>query len=102
MMPGVEVPPGDGLSRTAIIAVATAVPVGTILILVMLFFAYKWWRKRQNMRNWDPKSEVANIDRIRIIEELNGPTSAPNPHLSTPPAYFDLEFRSTFEPAGKA
>ncbi|KAJ2712705.1 hypothetical protein H4R19_002618 [Coemansia spiralis] len=102
LVPGGYGPATDGLSRTAIIALATAVPLGTILILVVLFFVYKWWRRRENARNWDPKNEAANIDRMRIIEQLSGPAVDPNLRNSTPPAYIDYNFRSAFEPAGKS
>ncbi|KAJ2799163.1 hypothetical protein H4R21_003649 [Coemansia helicoidea] len=100
----------NGLSRTETIAVATAVPIGAILILVMLFFAYKWWRKRHNVRNWDPTGESASMYRTGVMEELSGPATAPAPapatapntHLGTPPSYSDHEFQNTSEPVGKA
>ncbi|KAJ2881163.1 hypothetical protein H4R27_004262 [Coemansia aciculifera] len=90
-----------GMSRSATIAVATVVPIVTILIMVGLFFAYKWWRKRQNVINWDPKNERANLDRIRIIDEITTVTPSPAPQNVTPPSYLEHEFESIFNPVGK-
>ncbi|KAJ1724599.1 hypothetical protein LPJ53_001135 [Coemansia erecta] len=60
----------NGLSRSAVIAIGVVVPVVTILILIGLFFLHKWWRRRRNAINWDPKSERDNINRIGIIDEM--------------------------------
>ncbi|KAJ1824722.1 hypothetical protein LPJ73_009313, partial [Coemansia sp. RSA 2703] len=60
----------NGLSRSAVIAIGVVVPVVTILILLGLFFLHKWWRRRRNAINWDPKSERDNINRIGIIDEM--------------------------------
>ncbi|KAJ2102503.1 hypothetical protein IW146_009081 [Coemansia sp. RSA 922] len=86
------------MSRSATIAVATVVPIVTILIMVGLFFVYKWWKKRQNVINWDPKNERANLDRIRIIDEITTVTPSPAPQNITPPSYLEHEFESIFNP----
>ncbi|KAJ2158355.1 hypothetical protein GGF46_003833 [Coemansia sp. RSA 552] len=92
-----------GMSRGALIAVATAVPIATVIIIISLFFLYKWWRRRQNARTWDPKSEAANIDRIRIIDEINNTAGADNnPRASIPPSYDDHGFNGNFRAAGKS
>ncbi|KAJ2617524.1 hypothetical protein H4S08_000272 [Coemansia sp. RSA 1365] len=89
-----------GLSRGAIISISTIVPIATIIILVSLFFAYKWWKKRRNVRNWDPKNESSNIDCIRIIDDIGelGSTRSTienrieSMRASCPPAYIEHEF----------
>ncbi|KAJ1906325.1 hypothetical protein LPJ81_001410 [Coemansia sp. IMI 209127] len=90
----------NGLGRTATIIVATVVPIATILILVGLFFLYRWYRRYRNKFSWDPKSEAANIDRIRIIDEI-AVNSSPeadrrlsNLRQSIPPSYDDHQFGS--------
>ncbi|KAJ2429041.1 hypothetical protein GGH19_001283 [Coemansia sp. RSA 1807] len=92
-----------GLSRGALIAVATIVPIATIIIIVALFFTYRWWKRRQNARTWDPKNEIANIDRLRIMDELEGTSAAvaQNPRESTPPSYDDHAFLGVIDPIGK-
>ncbi|KAJ2501772.1 hypothetical protein GGH96_001641 [Coemansia sp. RSA 1972] len=90
-----------GLSRGALIAVATIVPIATIIIIVVLFFTYRWWKRRQNARSWDPKNEIANIDRLRIMDELEGTSLAQNPRESTPPSYDDHGFLGVIDPIGK-
>ncbi|KAJ2452201.1 hypothetical protein GGF42_004075 [Coemansia sp. RSA 2424] len=90
------------MSRSATIAVAISVPVATILIMVGLFFVYKWWKRRQNAINWDPKNERANLDRIRIIDEITTVAPNPPPRDGTPPSYLEHEFESIFNPVGKA
>ncbi|KAJ1663376.1 hypothetical protein EV178_005027 [Coemansia sp. RSA 1646] len=88
----------NGLGRTATIIVATVVPIATILILVGLFFLYRWYRRYRNKFSWDPKSEAANIDRIRIIDEIAVNSSPETDHRqshlrqSTPPSYDDHQF----------
>ncbi|KAJ2704962.1 hypothetical protein FB645_002826 [Coemansia sp. IMI 203386] len=62
---------GDGLSRSATIAIGVVVPLVTILILIGLFFLHKWWRRRLNASTWDPKNENADIDRRGIMEEVS-------------------------------
>ncbi|KAJ2083959.1 hypothetical protein H4R24_000402 [Coemansia sp. RSA 988] len=98
-----------GLRRGAIIAISTVVPIVTIAILIGLFFIYKWWKKRKNVRNWDPKSEAYNIERIRIIENI-GDQSATNSTIgprsgsiraSCPPAYNEHEFVANSTRASK-
>ncbi|KAJ2663379.1 hypothetical protein IW148_002509 [Coemansia sp. RSA 1199] len=90
-----------GLSRGALIAVATIVPIATIIIIIALFFTYRWWKRRQNARTWDPKNEIANIDRLRIMDELEGTSLAQNPRESTPPSYDDHGFLGVIDPIGK-
>ncbi|KAJ2326954.1 hypothetical protein IWW51_002012 [Coemansia sp. RSA 2702] len=90
-----------GLGRAATIAVATVVPVVTIIILIALFFLYRWWKRRQNARTWDPKNETANIDRLRIIDELEGTSMNFDPHDSTPPSYDDHGFQGNLGPDDK-
>ncbi|KAJ2809392.1 hypothetical protein H4R20_000117 [Coemansia guatemalensis] len=88
------------LSRGAIIAISTIVPIVTIAILVGLFFAYKWWKKRRNVRNWDPKNEINNIECIRIIDNFGEQSTASSTidsrvesvRASCPPAYIEHEF----------
>ncbi|KAJ2773218.1 hypothetical protein GGI18_004751, partial [Coemansia linderi] len=91
----------SGMSRSATIVVATVVPIVTLLIMVGLFFAYKWWKRRQNAISWDPKNERANLDRIRIIDELTAVAPSPAPPNVTPPSYLEHEFESIFNPVGK-
>ncbi|KAI9502092.1 hypothetical protein GGI25_003603 [Coemansia spiralis] len=94
----------SGLGRTATIIIATVVPIGTIAILVGLFFLYKWFRRYRNSYSWDPKSEAANIDRIRIIDEI-AITEHSDVRQSTPPSYDDHLFEAApynNNPAGKS
>ncbi|KAJ2793548.1 hypothetical protein H4S07_007016, partial [Coemansia furcata] len=88
----------SGMSRGATIAVAIVVPIVTILIMVGLFYAYKWWRRRQNVINWDPKNERANLDQIRIIDQITPAAPSPVARDVTPPSYFEHEFESIFNP----
>ncbi|KAJ1963801.1 hypothetical protein GGI12_001838 [Dipsacomyces acuminosporus] len=62
----------SSLTRSAIIGIAVAVPVGTILGVVGLFFLYKWWRKRKNTLTWSPNQERSNYNAIQIANELGG------------------------------
>ncbi|KAJ2661234.1 hypothetical protein IWW48_002530 [Coemansia sp. RSA 1200] len=109
----------NGLGRTATIVVATVVPIGTIAILVALFFLYKWYRRYRNKFSWDPKSEAASLDRIRIIDEIavnsspevDGRVSSRlrlsqfrqsnNLRQSTPPSYDDHQFEGAISFADK-
>ncbi|KAJ2902004.1 hypothetical protein GGI21_004614, partial [Coemansia aciculifera] len=91
-----------GMSRSATIAVATTVPIVTIMIMVGMFFVYKWWKRRQNAISWDPKNERANLDRIRIIDEITTVSPSHLPQGVTPPSYLEHEFESIFNPVGKA
>ncbi|KAJ1963802.1 hypothetical protein GGI12_001839 [Dipsacomyces acuminosporus] len=59
-----------GMTRTAIIALAVAVPLGTILATVGLFFLYRWWRKRHNELTWN-----TNQNHRQIINEIGGATN---------------------------
>ncbi|KAJ2682358.1 hypothetical protein GGH99_004772 [Coemansia sp. RSA 1285] len=116
----------NGLGRTATIVVATVVPIGTIAILIALFFLYKWYRRYRNKFSWDPKSEAATLDRIRIIDEISVNSSpeadgrlssrlrlsqfrqssnlrqSRNLRQSTPPSYDDHQFEGNISFADKA
>ncbi|KAJ2352642.1 hypothetical protein IWW50_004367 [Coemansia erecta] len=96
-----EIEEYGGLTRGALIAVATIVPIATIIIIVALFFTYRWWKRRQNARSWDPKNESANIDRLRIIDELEGTSAEQHLRESIPPSYEDHGFQGTLHPVGK-
>ncbi|KAJ2722499.1 hypothetical protein GGI07_003275 [Coemansia sp. Benny D115] len=74
---------GSGLGRNAIIAVSVTVSVVTILILAGLFFLKNWWRRRRNASSWDPKNENANLDRIRIIDEISSSNGSMSDMSST-------------------
>ncbi|KAJ1957459.1 hypothetical protein GGI12_005017 [Dipsacomyces acuminosporus] len=66
---------GSGITRAAIIAIAVAVPVGTILIVIALFLL-RWWRKkRHNERTWNAGQERDNYNAIQIMNEIGGATN---------------------------
>ncbi|KAJ1963799.1 hypothetical protein GGI12_001836 [Dipsacomyces acuminosporus] len=65
-----------GITRTAIIAISVAVPISTILGIVVLFFVYKWWRKRQNELTWNATQERSNFNAIQIMNEIGGTTGS--------------------------
>ncbi|KAJ1961163.1 hypothetical protein GGI12_003404 [Dipsacomyces acuminosporus] len=79
---------GNGLTRTAVIAMAVALPIGTLLITVALFFLYRWWRSRKATLAWDPSSQRNSYN---AIYSANGGGAAmnresrPPPYETTPP-----------------
>ncbi|KAJ2083958.1 hypothetical protein H4R24_000401 [Coemansia sp. RSA 988] len=105
-----DVTKDSGFSRGAIIAISTIVPIMTIAIIVGLFFIYKWWKRQKNVRNWDPKDEIDNIECIGIIDTIagNGPTNnildngREGIQIRYPPAYVDHNFGAVSTYPGKA
>ncbi|KAJ1963800.1 hypothetical protein GGI12_001837 [Dipsacomyces acuminosporus] len=92
----------SGIPHSAIIAIAVAVPVGTIFGVVVLFFVYKWWRKRQNELRWNANDERSHYNALQIANELGGargrdsmlPPYEANPPGASPP---DARPKSTID-----
>ncbi|KAJ1956876.1 hypothetical protein GGI12_005189 [Dipsacomyces acuminosporus] len=66
---------GSGITRTAIIAIAVAVPAGTLLGVIALFLLRRWWKKRHNERTWNANQERDNYNALQIMNEIGGATN---------------------------
>ncbi|KAI8322751.1 hypothetical protein GQ54DRAFT_333072 [Martensiomyces pterosporus] len=67
----------SGLSKRDTIILGVCISVGTIILMVGLFFLIKWWKKKNRERDWDPEEEAANLK--MIANEIGG-ASQPTHH----------------------
>ncbi|KAJ1958364.1 hypothetical protein GGI12_004754 [Dipsacomyces acuminosporus] len=65
-----------GLSRSRTIILGICLPLGTILLMIALFFLIKWQKKRSREKAWDPMNEEATYNRVLIENELGGAGSS--------------------------
>ncbi|KAJ2127997.1 hypothetical protein GGF48_003043, partial [Coemansia sp. RSA 921] len=73
-----------GLSKDAVIAMAVAIPAGTILLVVIAFILYKIYRK-EKVTNWHSGNAKGYNDAHALVDELGGAS-----HGEVLPAYDDL------------
>ncbi|KAJ1955180.1 hypothetical protein GGI12_005621, partial [Dipsacomyces acuminosporus] len=75
-----------GLSKTQIIIIATVVPIASIIFLIVLFFLYKMWQKKNKQVDLDPQRDI-----IRVIPTDRQPIYSPPPVAASqfdhPPVY---------------
>ncbi|KAJ2121741.1 hypothetical protein IW147_003988 [Coemansia sp. RSA 720] len=73
-----------GLSRDAVIAMAVAIPAGTILLVIIAFILYKIYRK-EKVTNWHSGNAKGYNNAHSLVDELGGAS-----HGEVLPAYDDL------------
>ncbi|KAJ1965424.1 hypothetical protein GGI12_000761 [Dipsacomyces acuminosporus] len=87
--PAQSQPPPNGLTTKQTIIVGTVVPIVVIILAIVMYFAYKKYKKRQNLATWDPRNEQSNINAQNIARELGGDGPARHTML---PTYAEIEY----------
>ncbi|KAJ2858472.1 hypothetical protein J3B02_000222 [Coemansia erecta] len=74
----------QGLSKDAKIAIGVSVPVGCLLLIVLSVFVWRWWKKNQRDKSWDPHGENTNINEIanNLVADISN-TRPPPPYFRT-------------------
>ncbi|KAJ2234943.1 hypothetical protein H4R99_001153 [Coemansia sp. RSA 1722] len=72
----------QGLSSSTKIAIGVVVPSVSLSLIVLSIFLWRWWKRYQQKKSWDPHAENTNIN--EIAHQLAADTDNDRP----PPPYF--------------